>query len=406
MTLIFEFKTVREFDYVTITSHNLAQSGITPFTQMLAYFSIEGKKFHPRYVKTVNKMEATRLEGSVNITQTLEGRVGRFVKLELYFENKWLLLSEIRFSSKESDRKNLTDNESLDAKDRNVVETPKVIVERKNDADDVDVDEREWSDELSDTPNSIDNNNKGNNNADQKGRKETSSSSSKQSANSDANQIYVGLVIGVLSVTVLLLLVTILVMMRRNKQKIFNKHAAMFKTPLANADRHMMRDMTPLNHSAVSGAGKNIYGESDHEESSSIYHEPYRLVLQRSNNYRNSSCGRLCDYEDLGLLGSEQKGKFGSTPLFTLPPAPPTTSTNSSSGSNPTSRNGRFMGPTSYSCHEVKNGYAVPAHATMSGRPLPPTKAAMVPNENFYAATDIVLKVRILLHLDYFIFSI
>ena len=64
------------------------------------------------------------------------------------------------------------------------------------------------------------------------------------------------------------------------------------------------------------------------------------------------------------------------------------------------------MGPTSYSCHEVKNGYAVPAHATMSGRPLPPTKAAMVPNENFYAATDIVLKVRILLHLDYFIFSI
>ena len=118
----------------------------------------------------------------------------------------------------------------------------------------------------------------------------------------------------------------------------------------------------------------------------------FRLVLQRGNNYRNSSCGRLCDYEDLGLLGSEQKSKFGSTPLFTLPPAPPTTSTNSSSGSNPTSRNGRFMGPTSYSCHEVKNGYAIPTHSTMGGRPLPPTKA-MTPNENFYAATDIVLKV-------------
>jgi hypothetical protein len=120
-------------------------------------------------------------------------------------------------------------------------------------------------------------------------------------------QIYVGLVIGVLSVTVLLLLVTILVMMRRNKQKIFNKHAAMmFKTPLTAADRHMMRDLTPLNHSAaISSNAKNVYGESDHEESSSIYHEPYRLVLQR-NNYRNSSCGRLCDYEDLGLLGSEQ----------------------------------------------------------------------------------------------------
>jgi hypothetical protein len=71
--------------------------------------------------------------------------------------------------------------------------------------------------------------------------------------------------------------VTILVMMRRNKQKIFNKHAMMFKSPLAaNNDRHMMRDLTPLNHSATVGNGKNIYGESDHEESSSIYHEPYR----------------------------------------------------------------------------------------------------------------------------------
>jgi hypothetical protein len=38
----------------------------------------------------------------------------------------------------------------------------------------------------------------------------------------------------------------------------------------------MMRDLTPLNHSATVGNGKNIYGESDHEESSSIYHEPYR----------------------------------------------------------------------------------------------------------------------------------
>ncbi len=64
VTLIFEFKTVREFDHVTLTSHAMAQSGITPFTQMLAYFSIEGKKFHPKYVKTVNKMEANRYDAA------------------------------------------------------------------------------------------------------------------------------------------------------------------------------------------------------------------------------------------------------------------------------------------------------------------------------------------------------
>lgn len=38
--------------------------------------------------------------------------------------------------------------------------------------------------------------------------------------------------IGVLSVTVVLLMVIILVMVKRNKQKVFNKHSKMFKTPL------------------------------------------------------------------------------------------------------------------------------------------------------------------------------
>ena len=366
--------------------------------QMLAYFSIEGKKFHSRYVKTVNKMDPARIEGPLNVTQSLEGRVGRFVKIELYFENKWLLLSEIRFSSKESDRKNLTDADMLEPRDKVVVPADHVaIVNNKNENNNIENLENSVP-ALSDTPESVEGL-PGSNEQIPKGRKEgNSSSSSKQAANSEVNQIYVGLVIGVLSVTVLLLLVTILVMMRRNKQKIFNKHAMMFKSPLATNDRHQMRDLSLLNHSANTGTGK-LYGESDHEESSSIYHEPYRLVLQRGNNYRNSSCGRLCDYEDLGLLGSEQKSKFGSTPLFTLPPAPPTTSTNSSAGSNQTSRTGgRFMGPTSYSCHEVKNGYAIPTHSTtlsMAGRPLPPTKA-MTPSENFYAATDIVLKVRLL----------
>ena len=205
--------------------------------QMLAYFSIEGKKFHSRYVKTVNKMDPARIEGPLNVTQSLEGRVGRFVKIELYFENKWLLLSEIRFSSKESDRKNLTDTDMLEPRDKIVLPADHVaIVNNKNENN---IENLENSvPPLSDTPESVEGL-PGSNEQIPKGRKEgNSSSSSKQAANSEVNQIYVGLVIGVLSVTVLLLLVTILVMMRRNKQKIFNKHAMMFKSPLATNDRH------------------------------------------------------------------------------------------------------------------------------------------------------------------------
>ena len=109
-----------------------------------------------------------------------------------------------------------------------------------------------------------------------------------------------------------------------------------------------------------------------------------RLVLQR-NSHRNNSCGRLCDrdYEDLGLL-MEQKNKFGSTPLFNIPPAPPIS--NASATTRPT--NGKFAGPTSYSCHEVKNGYAIP-------NGMPNNNCSTFNTENFYAATDIVLKVII-----------
>ena len=82
-----------------------------------------------------------------------------------------------------------------------------------------------------------------------------------------------------------------------------------------------------------------------------------------------------------GLL-IEQKNKFGSTPLFNIPPAPPVTSATTRPKLGPPP-------PTSFSCHEVKNsaGYAIPNGGVVAAQ------------ENFYAATDIVLKVRISLFL-------
>jgi hypothetical protein len=95
----------------------------------------------------------------------------------------------------------------------------------------------------------------------------------------------------------------------------------------------------------------------------------------------------------MGLL-LEQKNKFGSTPLFNLPPAPPLT--NANAGSSATSRPNKFAGPpppTSYSCHEVKNGYAIPSVLLAPNNNTTTTSFNTSTPENFYAATDIVLKV-------------
>lgn len=49
------------------------------------------------------------LEVARNVTIHLHGRIARFIKLHLYFANKWLLLSEITFRSEPAPTANLTD---------------------------------------------------------------------------------------------------------------------------------------------------------------------------------------------------------------------------------------------------------------------------------------------------------
>ena len=356
LTLTFEFGQRQEFTSVTLTTFWQPDLGVQPFSQMLAYFSADGLNYHSQYVKVVNKEQPP--QPRQNITLSLASRVGRFVRLELYFDGKWLLLSEVAFNS-QSTTKAVNPQQPVEAAASPASEA--------------------GSDTLSDTPTDG-----GLRQNSQQAHDSLNSKTDKTSAKgpmaSENHQIYIGLVIGILGVTVVLLLVTIVIMMRRNKQKIFNKHSMMFKSPLS--DRHMMRDLTPLNHSNSLKYHHHEESEADPEaptESNSIYHEPYRLVLQGGGGthrgcQRNNSCGRLCDrdYEDLSGLLLEQKNKFGSTPLFNIPPAPPPL--NSAS----TVHRPKFS--ASMSCHEVKNGYAIPMATTSP--------------ESFYAATDIVHQVH------------
>ena len=106
LTITFEFSQRQEFHSVTLTTYCQLDLGIQPFSQMLAYFSADGLTYHPQYVKVVNK-EPT--EPYQNITLSLTKRIGRFVKLEIYFDNKWILISEVKFQS-QSTAKDMNQN--------------------------------------------------------------------------------------------------------------------------------------------------------------------------------------------------------------------------------------------------------------------------------------------------------
>ena len=396
LVIEFEFDSVQEFESVTLSAYCQLDLGIQPFTQMLAYFRVdESHNYHPQYLKSVNKGPLMDFEPQ-NITLSLDSRIGKFVKLELYFENKWIMLSEVSFKSKKSDKtkietfSEIIDNSDDDNVGREVIEENNVETSPDN------PNEQETPIEivLSDTPKSNDLSGNSEDAVTSISSGNSKGDGSLSGPTKDGNnQMFIGLIIGVLGVTVILLLVTIMVMYRKNKQKIFNKHSV-FKSPMAaapgvlanSADRHMLREMSKYHHHHPHETASTDGGC---EESNSIYQEPYRLVLARN---RNSSCGRLCDhdYEEHGLLIQDHKAKFGSTPLFSqimqpLPPPPPPNSTTT------TGRPPRPP-PTSFSCHEVKNGYAIPGGSTMPSNIHP--RQPLLPNEGFYAATDIVLKVR------------
>ena len=78
----------------------------------------------------------------------------------------------------------------------------------------------------------------------------------------DKSETYIGVVIGILSVTVLLLLSAILLILRKNRQKIFSKHSSKFSTMKIPCSKSIISNLfkTILYFSV-----ENTYGEEKWE---------------------------------------------------------------------------------------------------------------------------------------------
>ena len=179
----------------------------------------------------------------------------------------------------------------------------------------------------------------------------------------------------------------------------------MLKSPVKHKSgsltmKEMRLRLSPLKSGGSPGDGvSEPFGhidESDPEEAS-LYQEPFRV---RENSpacrklVKNYSCGRLCDYEDFGSLnpggGGGGVAKFGSTPLFNLPPSTsdrlirkPTTSKSFS--------NNLYEKDYRKPCFEA--GYSVPV--SRSRQSLGRALSVPGPPETFYAATDIIKVAKI-----------
>jgi len=94
--IVFEFDVVRNFSAVVVTANNFFSKEISVFSSARVYYSIGGKYFDPEFVEFAYARDSV-MEYSRPVTVALPHRVGRFVKLALYFDAKWLMISEVRF---------------------------------------------------------------------------------------------------------------------------------------------------------------------------------------------------------------------------------------------------------------------------------------------------------------------
>ncbi|XP_057663991.1 discoidin domain-containing receptor 2-like [Diorhabda carinulata] len=97
--IVSEFDRIREFSSVHIYSNNQFTKEVQIFSMAKVDFSIGGKRFSRSEPITYEYIEDRIFESSRNVSIKLHHRIGKFVRVRLYFASKWILISEISFDS-------------------------------------------------------------------------------------------------------------------------------------------------------------------------------------------------------------------------------------------------------------------------------------------------------------------
>ncbi|XP_045464943.1 discoidin domain-containing receptor tyrosine kinase B-like [Harmonia axyridis] len=355
--LTFEFESIREFHAVHLHCNNMFTRGVQIFNQAEILFSIDGERYQASTVHAMIPVDLTR-ESARNITIKLHGKPAKFIKLRLSFSNKWLLISEVSFESA-----SVSNNLTEDLLGKYFVQPGEPSATT--------------------SPNSSSN----------EGNKHTRKEVTPATSPTSSAQAYIGLITGVLAMVVLLLACTVFLMIRRGRKKValLHKHTALVSSSTKPGVTINMKDLkhksTPIisnglsrsrlsvksksntlsgEESKKSKKSKAYNGEESDSETSSVYHEPYKLLPNTKTEYGCllkkdiMKTSKSADYTDYSRTnGYQPDQKFSSPSFYNLAPPPP-----------PLSR------PPAY---EVTN-YQKPS--------ITPNGA--IPTENFYAATDII----------------
>jgi discoidin domain receptor family protein 2 len=96
--IVFKFDAVRNFTQLSIHCNNFYTKDVQIFRVAHVYFSVSGIYYQSNFVDYKFERDSW-MEYARTVTIPLENRVGKYVKVQLYFDSKWMLISEISFKS-------------------------------------------------------------------------------------------------------------------------------------------------------------------------------------------------------------------------------------------------------------------------------------------------------------------
>ncbi|XP_052224230.1 discoidin domain-containing receptor 2-like [Dreissena polymorpha] len=98
LIITFKFDQVRNFSKVFINCNNLFSKDVRVFKVALVYFSVGGNLYQNSPVK-YDFIRDDVVEYSRPVMIKLNNNVGQYVRLQLYFDAKWIMISEVQFIS-------------------------------------------------------------------------------------------------------------------------------------------------------------------------------------------------------------------------------------------------------------------------------------------------------------------
>lgn len=98
LILTFKFDQVRNFSKVYINCNNMFTKDVRVFKMAMVYFSVGGNLFQNQPVK-YDFIRDNVVEYSRPVMIRLNQNIGRYVRMQLYFDAKWIMISEVQFVS-------------------------------------------------------------------------------------------------------------------------------------------------------------------------------------------------------------------------------------------------------------------------------------------------------------------